>query len=76
MDSETTVYGKPDCYGCKATVRKLEHDKVPFNYVDITVNEAAYQEVKRLGYESAPVVVAGEQHWSGFRPDRLGGLKK
>ena len=24
-----------------------------------------------LGYQQAPVVVAGEHHWSGFRPDRV-----
>jgi len=26
---------------------------------------------KGLGYQQAPVVVAGEDHWSGFRPDRI-----
>ena len=24
-----------------------------------------------LGYLQAPVVVAGDSHWSGFRPDRI-----
>jgi glutaredoxin-like protein NrdH len=24
-----------------------------------------------LGYLQAPVVVAGTEHWSGFRPDRI-----
>jgi glutaredoxin-like protein NrdH len=24
-----------------------------------------------LGYLQAPVVVAGNDHWSGFRPDRI-----
>jgi glutaredoxin-like protein NrdH len=27
-----------------------------------------------LGYLQAPVVVAGNEHWSGFRPDRIKGL--
>jgi glutaredoxin-like protein NrdH len=27
--------------------------------------------VKSLGYVQAPVVVAGEDHWSGFRPDKI-----
>ena len=27
--------------------------------------------IKGLGYQQAPVVVAGEDHWSGFRPDRI-----
>lgn len=24
-----------------------------------------------LGYLQAPVIVAGDEHWSGFRPDRI-----
>ena len=27
--------------------------------------------VMALGYLQAPVVVAGDEHWSGFRPDRI-----
>jgi glutaredoxin-like protein NrdH len=30
--------------------------------------------VMALGYLQAPVVVAGNDHWSGFRPDRIKGL--
>ena len=29
------------------------------------------EQVKSLGYAQAPVVVAGEDHWSGFRPDKI-----
>jgi glutaredoxin-like protein NrdH len=29
-----------------------------------------------LGYLQAPVVVAGNEHWSGFRPDRIKALSK
>jgi glutaredoxin-like protein NrdH len=27
--------------------------------------------VRGLGYLQAPVVVAGDTHWSGFRPDQI-----
>ena len=27
--------------------------------------------VMSLGYLQAPVVIAGDQHWSGFRPDAI-----
>ena len=30
--------------------------------------------VMALGYLQAPVVVAGNEHWSGFRPDRINAL--
>lgn len=71
----TTVYGKPGCFGCRATTRQLDKDKVPYVYLDISVNEAAHQEVKALGYQAAPVVVSNGTHWAGFRPDKLKALK-
>jgi glutaredoxin-like protein NrdH len=30
--------------------------------------------VRGLGYLQAPVVVAGDTHWSGFRPDQISAL--
>ena len=32
---------------------------------------AALEQVKALGYLQAPVVIADEDHWSGFRPDKI-----
>ena len=29
---------------------------------------------RALDYAQAPVVVAGEDHWSGFRPDKIKAL--
>ena len=42
--------------------------------VDITTNDEARDYVMGLGYLQAPVVVAGDDHWSGFRPDRIKAL--
>ena len=30
--------------------------------------------VRVLGYVQAPVVMAGGEHWSGYRPDKIKGL--
>ena len=32
---------------------------------------AALEQVKALGYLQAPVVITDEDHWSGFRPDKI-----
>ena len=74
--NEVQVYGKPGCVQCKFTVKALDNQHVPYNYVDITMNPVAAEEVKSMGYSSLPVVVAGEQHWSGFSPDKIGRLGK
>lgn len=41
---------------------------------DYPWTDAARDEVLALGYAAAPVVVAGGEHWSGFRLDRLRAL--
>jgi glutaredoxin-like protein NrdH len=52
----------------------MQKINVEYREVDLSVNEEAYQMVKALGYSAAPVVVAGEEHWSGFRPERIQSL--
>lgn len=68
------VYSKPACVQCVATTRELERKGIPYKYVDLTEDVTAMNTVKGLGYMQAPVVVAGEDHWSGFRPDKIGML--
>ena len=66
-----TVYTKPACVQCNATFRALDKAGVDYAKVDITVDSDARDYVMGLGYLQAPVVVAGDDHWSGFRPDRI-----
>ena len=66
-----TVYTKPACVQCNATFRALDKAGVDYAKVDITVDSDARDYVMGLGYLQAPVVVAGGQHWSGFRPERI-----
>ena len=47
---------------------------IAFQKVDITLDSEARDYVMALGYLQAPVVVAGNEHWSGFRPDRIKAL--
>ena len=71
-----TVYTKPACVQCNATFRALHKAGVDYAKVDITVDSDARDYVMGLGYLQAPVVVAGGQHWSGFRPDRIAEVSK
>lgn len=69
-----TVYTKPACVQCNATYKALDKQGVDYTVVDITTDPDARDYVMALGYLQAPVVVAGEDHWSGFRPDRIKAL--
>lgn len=65
-----TVYTKPDCQQCVATKRALTDAGIPFETDDITKPENLTAALA-LGYTSAPVVIAGDQGWAGFRPDLI-----
>lgn len=69
-----TVYSKPACVQCTATTKALTARGLPFHVVDLTQDEGAMQLVAGLGYRQAPVVVAGPEHWAGFRPDLIARL--
>ncbi len=69
-----TVYSKPSCVQCTATTRALDARGLDYRLIDLTEDDAAMDLVTSLGYRQAPVVVAGEAHWAGFRPDMIGTL--
>ena len=68
------VYTKPACVQCNATYQALDKQGIAYATVDITTDPEARDYVMALGYLQAPVVVAGDDHWSGFRPDRITAL--
>jgi glutaredoxin-like protein NrdH len=71
-----TVYTKPACVQCNATYKALDKQGIAYDVVDITATPEARDYVMALGYLQAPVVVAGNDHWAGFRPDRIKALAK
>ena len=70
-----TVYTKPACVQCNAVFRSLDKMGVEYERIDISTDPDAREYVMALGYLQAPVVYAGpEQHFSGYRPERLRAL--
>lgn len=67
------VYSKPQCPQCSLTKALMGAEGIEFVEEDILEpdNLAA---AKALGHMSAPVVVAGEESWAGFKPDRIKAL--
>lgn len=66
-----TVYTTPNCMQCDQTKKVLKRQGISFDSVDLSENKDALDYVLSLGYSAAPVVVAGKEHWSGFRMSRL-----
>jgi glutaredoxin-like protein NrdH len=69
-----TVYTKPACVQCTATYKALDKQGITYDTVDISLDAEARDYVMALGYLQAPVVVTENEHWSGFRPDRIKAL--
>ncbi|PQM45262.1 Glutaredoxin-like protein NrdH [Mycobacterium talmoniae] len=66
-----TVYTKPGCVQCNATFKALDKAAINYTVIDVATDAAALEYVQSLGYSAVPVVIAGDDHWSGFRPDRI-----
>ena len=64
------VYTLPGCVQCKLTMNAMDRQGVPYEPVDMAIQENL-DYAKSLGYQSAPVVLYGDEHWSGFRPDLI-----
>ncbi|KLI90454.1 glutaredoxin [Arthrobacter sp. YC-RL1] len=74
MKTPVTVYSKPSCVQCNATYRALDKQGIKYRTIDISQDAEALEYVRSLGYSQAPVVVAEQDHWSGFRPDKIANL--
>jgi len=71
MSAVTTVYTLPSCVQCDSTKRLLKRENIEYNEVDLSQDEEAMNTVRSLGYSAAPVVISGDQHWSGFKMDKI-----
>lgn len=69
-----TVYTKPSCVQCNMTYRALDNSGLEYDVLDVSEDATALETVKELGYLQAPVVVTDDEHWSGFRPDKISEL--
>lgn len=68
------VYSKADCVQCDATYRALQQQGLSYHIIDLDHEPQARAQIEAWGYRQVPVVVAGEQRWSGFQPDRIRAL--
>ncbi len=69
-----TVYSKPGCVQCTATCRALDQRKISYRVIDISKDEPSLSIVREMGYMQVPVIVTENDHWSGFRLDKINTL--
>ncbi|MGP5015716.1 glutaredoxin-like protein NrdH [Glutamicibacter ardleyensis] len=71
MKNAIRVYSKPNCVQCSATYRALDKKGIEYQKIDVSQDPRSLEFIRSLGYAQAPVVVTGQDHWSGFRPDKI-----
>jgi len=49
------------------TKKQMTRFGIQFSTIDLGENPEARSEIEHLGFQQAPVVVAGNTAWSGFR---------
>ncbi len=69
-----TVYSNPNCTACEQTKRFLTVKGIEFESKMIADSPEVFALIEEKGYSAAPVVVVGEESWSGFRLDKLNTL--
>lgn len=74
MSGTIQIFSAPQCVACDSTKLFLRKADVGYTEIDVTKDEDALSRCKEMGFSELPVVVAGEQAWSGFRYDRLRAL--
>lgn len=70
-----TIYTKDTCVQCDATKNALDRIGLAYQLVTLDQDVEAIEHLRALGYRQVPVVMAGDTHWSGFRPDKIAALR-
>lgn len=68
------VYSTQKCGQCKMTYKDLERHNVNFEVIDVSGDEDMMNKLRDMGFKQFPVVMAGEESWNGFRPDKIKAL--
>lgn len=64
------------CVQCNQTKRVMHQLGIAFDEVDLRQHPEIADEFKEKGHLSAPIVVAGNEVWSGFRLERIRGIAR
>lgn len=68
-----TVYTRDNCVQCNRTKATLK--KRDLEYTEIEIDDETADSFREQGYQSLPIVVAHDETWAGFRPDKIKGIQ-
>lgn len=68
------IYTKDNCVQCHATKNAMDKKGIHYQLINLDREPAHLETLRSLGYRQVPVVMAEQDHWSGFRPDKIHAL--
>ncbi len=74
MSRKVVVYSQPGCVPCRRMKEFLAENGVEFTDRDVSTDEAALQELVKLGFMTTPVIVVDDEVIAGFDRARLESL--
>lgn len=69
-----TVFSKNNCSQCEATKSLMKELNIAFDEINISEQPEYVPQLKAMGFRSAPVVVVGDDAWSGFNEEKVRAL--
>jgi glutaredoxin-like protein NrdH len=70
------IYTKNNCVQCNATKNAMDKQGIEYQLINLDQEPDEIETLKSLGYRQVPVVMAADDHWSGFRPDKISALRQ
>jgi glutaredoxin-like protein NrdH len=72
-DRMITVYGTQDCVQCTRATVLLDREHVPYEYVDLALeeNQSKLAALRAAGFQQMPVIETPTERFTGFDPDRI-----
>jgi len=69
-----TVYTTPACVQCQQTKRMFDKIGISYDVIDLSQHPDELEAFVQQGLTQAPIVVAGDSRWSGFRLEKIKSL--
>lgn len=71
-----TVYTTPNCMACNSTKRQFERLGVRYDEVALDQHPDKLKEFVDQGFNQAPIIVADNLTWSGYRHEMIQRIAK
>ena len=71
---QVTVYTTPACVQCAQTKKMMDRLGIHYDSIDLSQHPEQLEQFRQDGMTQAPIVIAGDTRWTGFRLEKIKSL--